>query len=107
MTGRILFISVIIILMALIISIRLYFVQIVDGEAFVSNAERQNINENTISYDRRDVYFESKDYDEIAQHLNSETVDKIKTLNLYGVTISTDKWRFYPGGALAANVIGF
>jgi len=160
MTGRIRFISVIIILMALIISIRLYFVQIVDGEAFVSNAERQNINENTISYDRGDVYFESKDgenipaaisrsgftiainpqiikdpegvynslskilvldrssflakasnkskvYDEIAQHLNSETVDKIKTLNLYGVTISTDKWRFYPGGALASNVIGF
>jgi cell division protein FtsI/penicillin-binding protein 2 len=160
MIGRIRFISVIIILAALFMSIRLYFVQIVYGESFSSDAERQNINENTISYDRGDIYFESKTgekipaaisrsgftiavnpkiikdpeeiyknlsqilvlnkeeflanvskkdkvYYEVAQHLNAETADKIKTLNIYGVNISTDKWRFYPGGKLASNVIGF
>lgn len=160
MTGRIRFISVIIILSALVLSVRLYFVQIVFGESFVSDAERQNINENTIQYNRGDIYFQSmtgeiipaaisrsgftvainpkiikdpekiydslskilaldkqeflakaakKDrvYDEIAKHLNSETVDKIKSLNIYGMTISTDKWRFYPGGSLASHVIGF
>jgi stage V sporulation protein D (sporulation-specific penicillin-binding protein) len=160
MTGRIRFISVIIIMVAAVMSVRLYFVQIVHGETFASDAERQNINENTISYDRGDIYFESKTgetipaaisrtgftvainpkiikdpeeiyknlnqflvldkeafltevskkdrtYDEIAKHLNTETADKIKALNIYGVTISTDKWRFYPGGKLASNVIGF
>ena len=141
-------------------SVRLYFVQIVHGESFVSEAERQNINENTISYNRGEIYFESREkevipaaisrsgftvainpkimknpedvyeklnqvvvldkqeflkkatntnrvYEEIAQHLNAETSDKIKKLNLYGVTLSADKWRFYPGGKLASNTIGF
>lgn len=141
-------------------SVRLYFVQIVYGKSFASDAERQNINENTVSYDRGDIYFESRmgeiipaaisrsgftvainpkiikdpeeiyknlsqvlvldkekfiaqaskeddPYEEIAKHLNTETIDKIKALNIYGVTVSTDKWRFYPGDKLASNVIGF
>lgn len=140
--------------------VRLYFVQIVYGKSFATDAERQNINENTISYDRGEIYFESKTgeeipaaisrsgftvainpkimkdpegvyeslskilvldktefmakasdktrvYDELVQHLNTETADKVKALNLYGVTIAVDKWRFYPGGQLASNVIGF
>ncbi|MEK7635022.1 MAG: penicillin-binding protein 2 [Patescibacteria group bacterium] len=160
MIGRIRFLSVIIILVALTMCVRLYFVQIVYGNYFVSQAERQNINDNTISYNRGEIYFQNqageeipaaisrtgftvainpqimKDpeevykslstilaldraefmakaekknhvYDEIVQHLNSETADKIKALNLYGVTMSTDKWRFYPGNSLASNVIGF
>ncbi|MEK7116939.1 MAG: penicillin-binding protein 2 [Patescibacteria group bacterium] len=160
MTGRIRFISVIIILAALIMSTRLYFVQIVHGEFFVSEAERQNTNENTISYNRGEIYFENRTgekipaaisrsgftiainpqiikdpkeiykslsqvlvldeaefltkaskkdvkYEEIVKHLNSETADKIKTLNIYGINISADKWRFYPGGKLASNIIGF
>ena len=61
MIGRIRFISVIIILVALVMIVRLYFVQIVDGKTFSADAERQNINENTISYDRGNIYFESKD----------------------------------------------
>src|SRR3990167_6131888 len=60
MTGRIRFLSIIIIMVALIMSIRLYFVQIVHGKSFTTLAERQNINENTISYDRGDIYFESR-----------------------------------------------
>ncbi len=160
MNGRIRFISVIIILLALIMSVRLYFVQVVYGKLFASDAERQNINENTILYNRGDIYFQSqagenvpaaisrsgftvainpqiikdseeiyknlsqvlvldkteflskaekKDakYEEIVKHLNIETADKIKTLNIYGVTVSTDKWRFYPGNKLASHVIGF
>lgn len=160
MKGRIRLISIAIILIALVMVLRLYFVQIVHGGVFAAEAERQNINENTISYNRGDIYFESKNgetipaaisrsgftvainpkiikdpenmfeklnpilaldkdeflkktlkkdnpYEEIVVHLNSETADKIKTLNLYGVTVSTDKWRFYPGGKLAANTVGF
>lgn len=160
MTYRIRFISIVIILVAIIMSIRLYFLQVVNGDSFVSDAQRQNINENTISYNRGEIYFEnqtgelipaaisrsgftvainpkiikdpeeiykilneilvldkeeffakaedkSKVYEEIANHLNEETADKIKALNLYGVTLATDKWRFYPGGKLAASTIGF
>lgn len=141
-------------------TVRLYFIQIVYGESFTEDAQRQNINENTILYNRGDIYFEDKNgedvpaaisrtgytvainpkiikdpeeiyknlskvlvldkseflakasektrvYDEIAQHLNTETADKIKALNIYGINISIDKWRFYPGGKLASNVIGF
>ena len=160
MTGRIHYISIFLIFLALLMVVRLYFVQVVNGEKFIVTAERQNINENTISYDRGEIYFESKDgetipaaisrsgftiaikpniikdpediyntlskvlvldktdfiakaskkedpYEEIANHLNTETADKVKALNIYGVTIATDKWRFYPGGRLAANTIGF
>jgi len=160
MIGRIRFISVIVILVALVMVVRLYFVQVVDGDVFLAEAERQNINENTISYDRGDIYFESRageiipaaisrsgftvainpkiikdaenvykqlnqflvldkeeflvkaskkddPYEEIAEHLNTETANKVKELNIYGVTLATDKWRFYPGGSLASNVIGF
>lgn len=160
MNGRIRLISVVVIVAALLMSVRLYFVQIVYGQSFAEQAERQNINENTVSYDRGDIYFTSKDgemipaaisrsgftvsinpkiikdpegiykslnailsldkadfmakaakkddpYEEIAKYLNAETADKIKALDIYGVTLSTDKRRFYPGGKLAANTIGF
>ncbi|MBN2094359.1 MAG: penicillin-binding protein 2 [Candidatus Zambryskibacteria bacterium] len=159
MLGRIRFISVIIVLVALVITFRLYQIQVVNSKTFKTEAERQNINESTILYDRETIYFENKNgekipaaisrsgftiainpeiiknpeeiynelnqilvldksefmtkarkqddpYEEIAKHLNSDTAEKIKNLNLYGVTLSIDKWRFYPGGKLAANVIG-
>ncbi len=160
MNGRIRFMSVLIIFLAAVLAVRLYFLQIVHGESFSSFAERQYVNKNTVSYDRGTIYFESKDSEEIpaaisrsgftisinpsiikdpepiyeslskvltldkqefiakaskkddkneviAEHLNSETADKIRALNIYGTTISTDKSRFYPGGKLAAQTIGF
>lgn len=153
-------ISVILIFSALVLLMRLYFVQIVHGESFSNDAKRQNINENTVLYDRGTIYFEDREgalvpaaisrsgftvaispniisnpenifehlsavlsldrdeffkktsekesaYKEIAKNLNAETAQKIKDLNIYGVHISADKWRFYPGGKLASNVIGF
>lgn len=160
MAQRIRLISIVIILVALVMVARLYFLQAIHGESFVADAERQNLNESTISYNRGAIYFEDKNgelipaaisrsgftvainpqiikdpegiyknlsqvlaldkaeflvkannknskYEKIVEHLNTETTDKIKALNIYGVTISVDKWRFYPGGKLAANVIGF
>lgn len=160
MNVRIRSISVLIILTAVVMLVRLYFVQIVHGEYFVSVAERQYVDQNTVSYNRGEIYFQSKSgenvpaaisrtgftisinpsimkdaegiyeelnkilplpkseflakaskkddqNEEIAKHLNSETADKIKALNFYGVNISTDKWRFYPGGSLASQSLGF
>ncbi len=46
-------------------------------------------------------------HEEIAKHINSETAQKISKLNLYGVTLSEDKERFYPGGSLAGQILGF
>ena len=60
MNGRIRFISVIIILLALVVSVRLYFIQVVYGESFVSDAQRQNVNENTVLYNRGNIYFQSQ-----------------------------------------------
>lgn len=157
---RIRLISVVIILLALVMTTRLYFVQMVNGEHFRTEAEKQYINQNTISYDRGEIYFENKNgekipaalsrtgytisinpsimrdpetvyekinniipldreqflaksqktdhkNEEIIKNLNTETADKIRTLNLYGVHISTDKMRFYPGGKLGAQSVGF
>lgn len=157
---RIRLISIVIIFVALVMSARLYFVQIVHGDTFALDAERQHINKNTLLYDRGAIYFDPKsgeeswaaisrsgytvavnpsiikdqealfealspilsldkaeflaktsdknsEYKEIATHLNSETIEKIKKLNLYGLTIAVDKKRFYPGGRMAAHTIGF
>jgi len=160
MNGRIRFISIVIILASLTMAVRLYFVQIVHGESFSQDAERQYVNKNTVLYDRGEIYFQSKTgelvpaaisrsgftvavnptiivdpeklfedlskiisldkqdflahvqktndpYEEIATHINNETATKVKALNTYGVSLSTDKWRFYPGTKLAAQTIGF
>lgn len=160
MNGRIRLISIVIIFVASVIVLRLYFIQIVHGNSFAVDAERQYINQNTFDYDRGDIYLETSkgervlgavsrsgftiainpkvikdpesvynnlsqiipiekedflikankkndEYEEIIKRINLETAEKIKKLNIYGVTIETDKWRFYPGGPLASQTIGF
>ncbi len=45
---------------------------------------------------------------EILKHrLDADTVDKIKNLNLAGVGIKEEDWRYYPGGSMASHVLGF
>lgn len=160
MNGRIRLISVLVVCGALMLLGRLYFLQIVHGDSFSSSAEHQYVNKNTISYDRGEIYFQSKigekipaaisrtgftlsinpsvlteeekvfeslnsilpidrkvfmeaalkkndKNEEIANRLNYETAEKIEKLNLYGVNLSTEKWRFYPGSTLASQTIGF
>ncbi|MFA6177418.1 MAG: penicillin-binding protein 2 [Candidatus Paceibacterota bacterium] len=46
-------------------------------------------------------------YEEIANHLSKEQADIISKLKIPGVNIFKEKWRFYPGGSLAAHSIGF
>jgi cell division protein FtsI (penicillin-binding protein 3) len=157
---RIRVISLAIILFACLAIVRLYFLQIVYGEDFASQAERQYVNTATVSYDRGNIYFQSKTgeltpaamtrsgytvainpelikdpekvyralsplinldksdffaksgkktdpYEEIGRKINQETADKITALNLEGVTLSTEKWRFYPALSAAAQIIGF
>lgn len=46
-------------------------------------------------------------YEELANHLTKESADAILSLNLPGVSLYKEKWRFYPGGDLAGNTLGF
>jgi len=49
----------------------------------------------------------SDPYEEIGNRLSKETADKISALKIPGVSIYKEKWRFYPGGNLAAHALGF
>ncbi len=50
---------------------------------------------------------EGDPYEEIARRLNEEEAKKIEALGLEGIDIYREKWRFYPGGSLAAQALGF
>lgn len=46
-------------------------------------------------------------YEEIAHRVDTKLGEEISKLNISGVDIYQDRWRFYPGGSLAAQTIGF
>lgn len=46
-------------------------------------------------------------YEEIARQVSEDKIKKISELKLPGIIIEKEKWRYYPGENLAANVIGF
>lgn len=56
------------------------------------------------------IYRASKEndtYEEVATRLTKEEVAEIESLKLPGVSIYKDNWRFYPGGNLASQTLGF
>jgi cell division protein FtsI/penicillin-binding protein 2 len=63
---------------------------LLDRDQFIAKAEKKN-----------------DPYEEIAEHLTKEQADKISEMDLEGVHLYREKWRFYPGGELAAQTIGF
>ncbi len=46
-------------------------------------------------------------YEEILERVSLETGQKIEELNLKGIRLYKQRWRFYPGGRLASHAIGF
>ncbi len=52
---------------------------------------------------------EKKDdpYEDIAAKITREQADAITALNLTGVDLYKDRWRFYPGESMAAHIVGF
>ncbi len=46
-------------------------------------------------------------YEALAERLDTATAEKIKMLELEGVEIASERWRFYPSSSLASHVIGF
>ncbi|MFT5179833.1 MAG: stage V sporulation protein D (sporulation-specific penicillin-binding protein) [Candidatus Paceibacteria bacterium] len=46
-------------------------------------------------------------YEEIATQLTVDQKDRIEELEIDGVSLYKNKWRFYPGKSLASHVLGF
>jgi cell division protein FtsI (penicillin-binding protein 3)/stage V sporulation protein D (sporulation-specific penicillin-binding protein) len=46
-------------------------------------------------------------YEPLKSKLDDEVAEKIKSLNLAGVHLISESWRWYPQGALASPVLGF
>lgn len=147
---------------ALLVIARLYYLQIIRGDDFRERAERQYANVVAASSDlnRGSIYLSDKDgnttfgailktgyelslnpsiinnpedvynlisgvmdfdealfmekaskegdtYEKITDRLDEEMKDKIKALDIQGVNLSTQKWRFYPNNEMAAHVLGF
>ena len=46
-------------------------------------------------------------YEEIAYRLTDDQARKVQALNITGVILVADEWRFYPGGTLGAQTLGF
>ncbi len=146
---------------AVIMIVRLYFLQIVNGQNYSEKADRQYTSVSVDTYDRGSIFFQNKNavpisaaslktgyilalntrlmstdtemyykkisgilpidadtfyskaskvndpYEEIAKQVPEDKIKKISDLRLSGLIIEKENWRYYPGGSLAANLIGF
>ena len=45
-------------------------------------------------------------YEELGKHLSTDMAEKIKALNISGLSVAGEKWRIYPGETMAAHTIG-
>lgn len=46
-------------------------------------------------------------YQVVGQHLPADLGQQIQKKSLVGVVLANDRWRYYPGGSLAAQTLGF
>ena len=153
--------SVCILIFALILVSRLFFVQVVQSSTYDDLADRQYVTSSTNIFERGNIFFTDKDenlvsaatqtlgykmaivpekikdpediyqkivaivpeidkqdflrkaakendpYEEIAKELSKDQAKLISELDLSGVQLHKEKWRFYPGGNLAAHALGF
>lgn len=64
-----------------------------------------------IEIDKETFFLRTSDkndpYEEIARKIDSVRADKIIDLDIDGVNVYKDRWRFYPGNSLASQTIGF
>jgi len=145
---------------ALFLLTRLYFVQVVQGDAYNIRADRQYIKQSTTLYDRGKIFLKDRDgqlvsgatlksgflvaltpneikdpektyeklrglipldrdtflsragkkddpYEKVASHVEEKIAKKVEGLSIPGVHIFRERWRYYPGGTLAAQTLGF
>ena len=142
---------------ALMLIVRLYFVQVMDGSQYRQAAENQYVASAEGVADRGTIYFAGgakeaatmksgydiairpsdladaqseyqqlnaitpidhdtffkaakklgDPYEQVASKVDQAAGEKIITLDLPGVIVVRDRWRYYPAGSLAAQVLGF
>jgi len=146
---------------SLVLISRLYMLQIVYGEDYEEEADRQHFASKDI-FDRGSIFFEDKNggkvlagglksgfnliinptlledpqeaykklstleeldidkeiflikaskkddpHEEIVRQISQVLAEKIENLDIKGVSLEKERWRFYPGGDLASHVLGF
>lgn len=158
--NRVLVFAGIVILFAVIMLSRLYYLQVIHGAYFKDRADRQYVHTKNGVFNRGDIYFSEKNgnlvsaatlktgytlainpklltnpedaynkinpiyeldekvfldkaskksdpYEELGKRLSSDVGEKIASLKIPGVILEKDRWRYYPGGSLASNAVGF
>jgi stage V sporulation protein D (sporulation-specific penicillin-binding protein) len=160
---RIRIISGFILLLGFLLIVRLYYIQLAQGDYYQDKAERQYVHTAQDLYTRGTIYFTTKDgervgaasmksgylmavnptmikspteayqalipylststvpaeefvrlatlpsrtYVEVESQLSEEDANKIKELDIDGVMLYRNQWRYYPGASVAARSIGF
>ena len=46
-------------------------------------------------------------YEEVARHIDADVAEKVRALQVPGVQLFREQWRYYPGGTLGAHTLGF
>ncbi len=158
--SRVRFLTACLVLMALAIVGRLYFLQVIHGRDYTARADAQFVEPASPLPDRDSIYFTDKDgnqitaaslksgftlainptkvtnvdtlyttlsavlpldkdtfvakatkqgtqYSVVANHLDTPIGQTIQQKQLPGVILAEDRWRYYPGGSLAAQTLGF
>lgn len=158
--NRIRFIFFSLLFLAVILTVRLYYLQIIHGREYNDKADRQYVSFSSNLFDRGNIFFQSKDgsllsagslstgyiislnpskvkdaslifknlssllplnaetfyaqashkgsqYEELAEQVPEDLMKKIESLNLAGVEIIKERWRYYPGDSLASQTLGF
>jgi len=148
------------ILFALLLTGRLFFIQVINGKEYEDRADRQYITQASNVYNRGLIFFKKKDgteftaaglkegyiiainpkmisdpldfydrlsaiveldkesflekankkddpYEEILRRVTKENVHEIETLDLEGISIHKEQWRYYPAGRMASHLLGF
>lgn len=159
--SRIRFILFLMVIVAMLIVVRLYFVQIVNGRYYSDKADSQFASGGSGLFDRGSIYFTHRDgtyisaatlvtgyliainpqalrdaeqayaaitaissttvshdafllaakkknqvYVEVAHHLDDRAEQALASEQIPGVLVLRERWRYYPGGPLAAQTIG-
>jgi len=156
---RIRIISLCIFLFSLVLSGRLYMLQIVENDFYAQKADRQYASASQNIFNRGSIFFQNKDgslvsagtleegftvainpqilkdpegvymklseiipvdkdvfmakagktgdpYEVVAEKVSMENGKKIEALGITGLNAYKERWRFYPGGKVAAHIIG-
>ncbi|MEK7109414.1 MAG: penicillin-binding protein 2 [Patescibacteria group bacterium] len=93
--GRIRVLTALCVVASLVIIGRLYYLQIMRGESYARRADAQFVVTKNPLLDRGTIFFTDKDG------------TRVTAATLSAVASSSDHQRYYPGGSLAAQEIGF